>query len=95
MRRETQYLAEILEAADAVERFLKGRLREEFLQNEVLQSVVPQKLTVIGEAAARLPRRFADEHFEVDWTDVIGFRNIAVHDCFSVNWSIVRNTAPP
>lgn len=93
MRRETQFLADILEAADAVQRFLDGINREEFLQNEVLQSAVLQKLIVIGEAAARLPRRFREEHSEVEWPDVIGFRNIAVHAYFSVNWSIVWNTA--
>lgn len=93
MRRETQYLADILEAADAIERFLDGINREEFLQNEVLQSAVLQKLIVIGEAAARLPRRFKEEHSEVEWPDVVGFRNIAVHAYFSVNWSIVWNTA--
>jgi uncharacterized protein with HEPN domain len=59
----------------------------------VLQSAVLQKLIVIGEAAARLPRRFKEEHFEVEWADVIGFRNIAVHAYFSVNWSIVWNAA--
>ena len=81
MRREIQYLADIQEAADAVGRFLKGVDREGFLQNEVLESAVLQKLIVIGEAAARLPRRFKEEHLEVEWTDVIGFRNIAVHVC--------------
>jgi uncharacterized protein with HEPN domain len=93
MRREEQYLADILEAADAIARFLKGISREDFLRDEVLQSAVLQKLIVIGEAAARLPKRFQEIHSDLEWADVIGFRNIAVHAYFSVNWSIVWNTA--
>ena len=93
MRPEGQYLTDILEAAGAIDRFLKDTGREQFLGDELLQSAVLQKLTVIGEAAARLPMQFQDEHSDVEWADVIGFRNIAVHAYFSVNWSIVWNTA--
>jgi len=93
MRREAQYLADILEAADAIARFLKGTIREDFLKDEVLQSAVLQKLIVIGEAAARSPERFREIYSDLEWADVIGFRNIAVHAYFSVNWSIVWNTA--
>lgn len=93
MRREEQYLADILEASDAIGRFLTGIEKNGFLEDEVLQSAVLQKLIVIGEAAARLPKGFQEVHSDVEWVDVIGFRNIAVHAYFSVNWSIVWNTA--
>ena len=36
---------------------------------------------------------FRDRHQEVDWADIIGFRNIAVHAYFSVEWPIVWETA--
>jgi uncharacterized protein with HEPN domain len=54
---------------------------------------VLQKLIVIGEAAARLPRQFTHSHPEVPWVDIVGFRNIAVHEYFAVDWSIVWVTA--
>jgi uncharacterized protein with HEPN domain len=93
MRHEEQYLADILEASDAIHRFLKDAPKEAFLENEILQSAVLQKLIVIGEAAARLSNDFQAKHADVEWVDVIGFRNIAVHAYFSVNWSIVWNAA--
>jgi len=37
---------------------------------------IGDKLTIIGEAAARLPRDFQDRHAEIEWADIIGFRNI-------------------
>ncbi|MCK4374815.1 MAG: DUF86 domain-containing protein [Candidatus Brocadiae bacterium] len=64
-----------------------------FLGNDLLRSAVLQKLTIIGEAAARLPAEFRRAHAEVEWADVVAFRNIAVHAYFAVDWSIVWVTA--
>lgn len=93
MRPETLYLTDIVEAADAIARFLAGLERESFLDDELRQSAVLQKLIVIGEAAARLPADFRSQHTEVKWTTVAGLRNIAVHEYFSVNWDIIWFTA--
>ncbi|MGC9400239.1 MAG: HepT-like ribonuclease domain-containing protein [Anaerolineae bacterium] len=32
---------------------------------------------------------FRADHADVPWTDVVGFRNIAVHEYFAVSWPIV------
>lgn len=89
MRREELYLTDIVEAADAIQRFVAGVRREDFFDDELRQSAVLQKLVVIGEAAARLPAEFRVRHPEIEWADIVGFRNIAVHEYFAVNWSIV------
>ena len=89
MRREELYLTDMAEAADAIQRFMEGIRREDFLHDELRQSAVLQKLIVIGEAAARLPTEFTRRHPEVEWADIVAFRNIAVHAYFSVDWSIV------
>jgi len=52
-----------------------------------------KKLIVIGEAAARLPRSFTERHPEIEWVDIVAFRNIAVHEYFAVDWKIVWVTA--
>jgi len=58
-------------------------------ENDLLRSAVLQKLTIIGEAAARLPIEFRERHSEIEWSDIVGFRNIAIHSYFAVQWSIV------
>jgi uncharacterized protein with HEPN domain len=93
MRREELYLTDIVEAADSIQNFLSGVNRKDFLRNDLLRSAVLQKLSIIGEAASRLPLRFRNRHSRVEWGDIIGFRNIAVHAYFSVDWSIVWTTA--
>ena len=93
MRREVLYLTDIVEAADAVERFIEGFQYHDLLDDELRQSAVLQKLLVIGEAAARLSRALTERHPEVPWADIVAFRNIAVHEYFAVDWSIVWVTA--
>ena len=89
MRRDVLYLADMIEAADAIARFVAGVEQESFLSSELLQSAVLHKLTIIGEAAARLSAQFRRRHPQIEWADIIGFRNIAVHAYFSVDWKIV------
>ena len=93
MRREELYLRDIVEAADAIAGFIEDAPRAKFLRNDLLRSAVLQKLTIIGEAAARLPGSFRKFHPAVEWADVAAFRNLAVHAYFAIDWTIVWTTA--
>jgi len=93
MRTEALYLDDILDAADAIARFLRAIEKETFLSDELYQSAVLQKLAVIGEAASRLSAEFRGRHGEIEWRDIIGLRNLAVHQYFGINWEIVWDTA--
>ncbi len=64
----------------------------DFTQDAKTQSAVIQKLIVIGEAAARLPQDFKDRYPQIEWRDVIAFRNILVHAYFSINLTIIWQT---
>jgi uncharacterized protein with HEPN domain len=86
MRPEKLYLLDIVAAADAIRRFIEPVDEAQFMQDELRQSAVLQKVTVIGEAAARLSEEFIANHPEVDWRAIIGFRNIAVHEYFALMW---------
>jgi uncharacterized protein with HEPN domain len=93
MRPEKLYLTDIVEAADAIQRFCQSRKYEDFLYDEMCQSAVLQKLIIIGEATARLSAEFQAAHAGLDWSDIVGFRNFAVHEYFAVKWDIVWVTA--
>jgi len=93
MRREELYLADILDAANAIEKFLTDIDKDSFINNDLVRSAVLQKLTLIGEAAERLPKTFKDRHKEIEWVDIVAFCNLAVHAYFSIDCSIVWTTA--
>ena len=93
MRRERLYLQDILEACDTIQAFLQGIDPSAFLASELHEAATLQKLTVIGEAAARLSQTFREAHPQVEWRDIVALRNISVHAYFAVQWDIVWATA--
>jgi uncharacterized protein with HEPN domain len=92
-KRDLLYLRDIIEAADAIAQFLVGSTPEAMSRDDLLRSAVLHKLTVIGEAAARLTPRTRSEHPQVPWADIVAMRNLAVHEYFAVDWEIVWVTA--
>lgn len=93
MRRERLYLSDIAEASDHIATFITGVNFEEFLQSELLRSAVVHKLTIIGEAAARVSDEFRGRHSQVPWLQIVAFRNILVHGYFGILWDVVWRAA--
>ena len=93
MRTEALYLDDIIDAADGIARFISDIDKETFLGDDLYQSAVLQKLIIIGEAASRLSAAFRASHANIEWPDIVGLRNIAVHEYFGVSWETVWNTA--
>ena len=89
MPREKLFLQDIIEAANAIEGFLDNVMKSDFLQSDLIQSAVLQKLAIIGEASARVSDELRNTHTEIPWKQIIGFRNIAIDAYFSINWEIV------
>ena len=89
MRLDELYLRDIIEAADAVAGFIADVEENAFVGSDLLRSATLQKLSIIGEASARLSDGIKTRYADVEWRDIVGFRNIAIHAYFSVNWSIV------
>lgn len=79
MRRDELYLFDIVEAADPIRDFLAGIDSESFEKSELVRSAVVQKLTIIGEAAARLSDELQQRHSKPPWPQIAAFRNILVH----------------
>ena len=93
MRRDHQRLNDILEALDWIARAIAGRSEAEFVADEILCYAVAQKLTIIGEAVARLGQETKARNNSVPWSDIVGLRNILVHEYFGISWPLVWQTA--
>ncbi len=50
-------------------------------------------LTTGGEAVARLSPEIQARHSAVPWQDIVGLRNILVHEYFGIYWPLVWQTA--
>jgi uncharacterized protein with HEPN domain len=92
-RRDDAVLAELLEAAGKIERFIANSDRANFDANEMLQGAVLYWLAVVGEACNRLTADFRKRHPEVPWREVTAMRNILIHQYGSVDLNIVWDAA--
>jgi uncharacterized protein with HEPN domain len=92
-REPALYLADILEAAEAIERFIEGYDVDRFMDDDRTRSAVQAKLIIIGEAAKSLPAEVRARHTEVAWREMIGMRHIAAHHYFGLDWIRVYETA--
>ena len=64
----------------------------------MLSSAVIKKFEIIGEASARLSDEFKLEHKDVPWKEIIGMRNILIHDYFGTDlggvWNSIKEDLP-
>ncbi|MDK2954787.1 MAG: hypothetical protein PWQ57_283 [Desulfovibrionales bacterium] len=78
--------------------FLADAAKQDFLADEKTQFAVFHCIEVIGEAAARLPQSFQNQHPDIPWRKVIGMRNILIHNYFGINaemvWETVQKDLP-
>jgi uncharacterized protein with HEPN domain len=66
---------------------------EAFYQAELYQDAVVRNLEIIGEAAGQLPTDLRGRYPDVPWKQIVGFRNIAIHAYFAVDFSNVWRIA--
>ena len=93
MRRDDQRLSDILEALDWIARAVAGRTEADFVADETLCYAVAQRLTTVVEAVARLSPEVKARDASVPWQDIVGLRNILVHEYFGIYWPLVWQTA--
>lgn len=94
-----KYLYDIQEACRKLEGFTKGRLLNDYLTDEMLQSAVERQFEIIGEALGRLHK--ADSTLASNIPDarrIIAFRNILIHGYATIRhetvWGVVQTDLP-
>ena len=90
--RDSLYLADIVEAAQNVARWIHDH-GDRWRDDEILLNAVLRQLMVVGEAANCLSPGTRERLPDVPWHRIRGFRNHAVHAYFSLDWAIVSEIA--
>lgn len=91
MKDSVLYVRQILEAIGKIQSFVGTTARETFEKDAMMQSAVILQLMLIGEVAKRVSEA-TKAAIDVPWKDIVGFRDIAIHDYFNIDLDIVWNT---
>lgn len=92
MRNPSERLRDILDAISAIERYV-DRGKAEYERNELLQGWFVRHLQIIGEAARALPEDVRALAPKIEWTKIMGMRNVLVHGYFEIDSDIVWDAA--
>ena len=92
MPRDCEYLTDILEAAKIASDYVSVMDRNEFLGDLQCQDAVIRRLEIIGAAARRISFKTHEDHPDLPWSDLIGVRNIMIHEYDAVDLYIVGET---
>jgi uncharacterized protein with HEPN domain len=99
MRRDRERMLDIMEALHSLARNLVDCEEADFLSNDLLYDATAHKLTIVGEAAARISDEVKDRYPQIEWRKVVGLRNMLVHEYFGVDrpmvWEVAVTEAPP
>ncbi len=100
MQRDKEYLLDILEAAKLALAYVDKKSKEEFFNDTQCQDAVIRRLEIIGEAAARrISEEMRAAYPDLPWSDMIGMRNVIIHEYDDVDlvivWETVHNDLPP
>ena len=92
MKRDPVYLLDILEAARLASSYLQDVTEEVFLRDTQRQDSVIRRIEIIGEAARRVSPATKEAHPEIPWSEMVGMRNLLIHDYADVDLRIVWDT---
>jgi uncharacterized protein with HEPN domain len=88
----------ILEAIHQIEDYIQNNSYDNFVSNKMLVDATVRQLEVIGEATNHLSDEIKLHYSNVEWKQIIGLRNILIHEYFAVDvplvWSVLQYDLP-
>ena len=97
MKSDRLYLISIIESAERIMRYVKDG-REAFLESSLVQDATIRNFETIGEAARQISAELRRAHPDVPWREIVGFRDVLIHDYLRVDvdevWNIVEYELP-
>lgn len=87
------YLEDILDSIEKIERFIAGMTFEQFIKDDKTVYAVIRALEIIVEATKNIPEDVRSSYSEVPWREIAGMRDKLVHNYFGVDLEVVWKTA--
>jgi uncharacterized protein with HEPN domain len=98
MKNDKLYLIHMSECIQKIETYTAKMDKDDFMTSGLVQDAVLRNLQILSESSQRISTERQLHHPEVNWRQIIGFRNILVHEYLGVDlervWNVLENDLP-
>ncbi len=98
MSRDDVFLLDILQESRLILQFVQGIDEAAFESDLMRQRAIIATIQIIGEASKQLSETFRTNHPEIPWRQIIGMRNVLIHDYRRIDlaevWRVAQNDIP-
>ncbi len=88
----------ILDAIQEIESYIIDVDFDKFMKNSMMRYACIKQMEIIGEASNNVSEEVKSEFTSVEWGQIVGMRNIFVHEYFGVDativWEIIKGDIP-
>ena len=93
------FLEDIIEAIEAIERFVIQMDLEQFQNDEKTIRAVEREFEIIGEAVKKLPDTITKNYPTIPWKAIAGIRDRLIHHYWDTEveilWKTIEESLPP
>lgn len=87
------YIWDMVQAGRSILHYLEGKTQSDLQQEQMLFDAVIRQFQVLGEAANKLSDARKNALPGVPWSDIVGMRNIIIHDYARIEIPAIWRTA--
>jgi uncharacterized protein with HEPN domain len=91
-RQRRLFVADIVDAITAIDSYTAGLTREQLFGDRLRLDAVIKNLTVIGEAAGRVPADITETSPQIPWSRMRSMRNVVAHEYFGIDHEVLWGT---
>ncbi len=91
-------LMHILDAITEIETYISEADFLLFMENSMMRFACIKQMEIIGEASNHISTETKERFSTIEWSQIVGMRNVFVHEYFGVDsslvWEIIKNDLP-
>ena len=91
-KNDCYYFSKIVENIATIKKYFNNATYEEFLSDEKKMDSIMFRFVQLIENIKSISKEFKLLHPEIDWDDIVGFRNRLVHEYGKTDYVIVYST---
>ncbi|MBS3954797.1 MAG: DUF86 domain-containing protein [Methylomicrobium sp.] len=98
MKDDRIYIEHIIDCIDRINEYTEND-QFVFMNSKMVQDAVIRNLQTLAESTQKLSEALKEQHPEINWKAISGFRNILVHNYLGLDllqiWLVIENRLPP